>query len=722
MTASAEGLAKALGSAKRTGATSWKCLCPAHDDHNPSLSLTERNGTLLWHCHTGCPKEAVTAALRERGLIGRDDGGAPRQPPRPPRSKPQLHVVEAPRPDREEPPAPPPHGTAAPNGEAPQDRRGWPYEAPANWGTETERYMFRHADGSDWFWSVRFEKGDDKEFRFFLVAEDMWVGPNGGGKLPDPRPLFRLDELTATPDGWVLLVEGEKCANATVDELGGLATSVVGGWAGVGKADLEPLRGRAVTLWRDADDAGEKWQEKLLPKLAALGCTVRVLPVPDDVFQGWDVADAIADGLDIRALIDGAVAVPEPPSPLAFKITDWLSTTAYAGPVPEIRWLIENAVQLGVPGMLAASGDVGKSILILEIALRVVGGDSSPFPIFGGRVVGHGAVVILTAEDARDTVHRRLESLDPGMRRRGDPAAHPLYVIPLPSAGGPVPLICQTKEGVGTTPAYEAVREQLLAIPNLALVVIDPFQAFALADINSDQMAAQAACSALARLAAETGATVMTAHHVRKDNGQPPATVEEIRAAIRGVTGLVDGLRFALGMVPAPELEARAIMRQLGRRYRPRCVVRGAVVKSNEKADQSLRTMVRDDDTGLLVDFTSRITAAWSKEQLDALVENIKDAAQDGKPYTKSGDPGLFKRRAELDLALQTVSKHSLEAMADALLAERRIVQATVKGSRTQWFDVHGGHFAQGIGVLAAGAYRSGRAAPKGSANHSEYE
>ncbi len=41
--------------------------CPAHDDRHPSLSLSQRDA-VLWHCHAGCPRSQVVAALRERGL------------------------------------------------------------------------------------------------------------------------------------------------------------------------------------------------------------------------------------------------------------------------------------------------------------------------------------------------------------------------------------------------------------------------------------------------------------------------------------------------------------------------------------------------------------------------------------------------------------------------------------------------------------------------------
>jgi hypothetical protein len=62
-------IARKLGKAKKYGAD-WWCLCPAHEDKHPSLTLAEgRNGKLLWHCRTGCEQNAVGAALRAKGLL-----------------------------------------------------------------------------------------------------------------------------------------------------------------------------------------------------------------------------------------------------------------------------------------------------------------------------------------------------------------------------------------------------------------------------------------------------------------------------------------------------------------------------------------------------------------------------------------------------------------------------------------------------------------------------
>jgi putative DNA primase/helicase len=58
---------EALG-ARRSG-SGWAARCPAHKDHNPSLSVTFRDGKILLHCHAGCSQGDVIAALRDGGLL-----------------------------------------------------------------------------------------------------------------------------------------------------------------------------------------------------------------------------------------------------------------------------------------------------------------------------------------------------------------------------------------------------------------------------------------------------------------------------------------------------------------------------------------------------------------------------------------------------------------------------------------------------------------------------
>ena len=48
----------------------WIARCPAHDDRNPSLSVSEgTGGRVLVHCFAGCKYDSVLMAL---GLESRD--------------------------------------------------------------------------------------------------------------------------------------------------------------------------------------------------------------------------------------------------------------------------------------------------------------------------------------------------------------------------------------------------------------------------------------------------------------------------------------------------------------------------------------------------------------------------------------------------------------------------------------------------------------------------
>jgi hypothetical protein len=71
---SAADFARHLGG-KKSGARSWSCRCPAHNDSNPSLSVTEGDGgKILFYCHAGCSQNAVIDALRNRALLWRGSG------------------------------------------------------------------------------------------------------------------------------------------------------------------------------------------------------------------------------------------------------------------------------------------------------------------------------------------------------------------------------------------------------------------------------------------------------------------------------------------------------------------------------------------------------------------------------------------------------------------------------------------------------------------------
>lgn len=147
--------------------------------------------------------------------------------------------------------------------------------------------------------------------------------------LPEPRPLYGLDRLAAKPGTQVVLVEGEKAADAAQRLMPGpVVVTWPGGGKAINKADWSALNGRKVVIWPDADEAGQQTAEGWLdangrakPGLAQLieqhAVGVRVVDPPPNVPEGWDLADAEAEmwtGQQVADYIRHNLREPREPS------------------------------------------------------------------------------------------------------------------------------------------------------------------------------------------------------------------------------------------------------------------------------------------------------------------------------------------------------------------------------------------------------------------------
>lgn len=143
------------------------------------------------------------------------------------------------------------------------------------------------------------------------TADWRWKAP------PAPRPLYNLDQLAARPDASVLIVEGEKTADAAGELFPEhVVTTWQGGSQATGKADWSTLAGRDVTIWPDADDPGVKASEAVARLATKAGAaSVAIVQVPADFPKGWDLADAVPEGADLDAMLAAAEPWTPPPEP-----------------------------------------------------------------------------------------------------------------------------------------------------------------------------------------------------------------------------------------------------------------------------------------------------------------------------------------------------------------------------------------------------------------------
>lgn len=195
------------------------------------------------------------------------------------------------------------------------------------WGQPSMRWEYRSKDGALLMYVCRFDpEGERKQVVPYSWCKHpdgterwTWRGITGNAK----RPLYGLDRLAAMPDADVIVVEGEKTADAGQELFGDKAVVVswMGGVETADRAHVLALEGRRVFLWPDFDSLhyrddhpqhpGELMPLHEQPAIRAMmhiaqslkgrareTHMVRYVPETDFV-HGWDLADAKAEGWDL---------------------------------------------------------------------------------------------------------------------------------------------------------------------------------------------------------------------------------------------------------------------------------------------------------------------------------------------------------------------------------------------------------------------------------------
>ena len=391
------------------------------------------------------------------------------------------------------------------------------------------------------------------------------------------------------------------------------------------------------------------------------------------------------------------------------RISDWLVGDNYFSVEPApVSWLVSQTFTMASVNLLAAMGGAGKSMLALDLALKVAGAPApewaglnfnKPMSAFGHKIEAHGPVVMFTAEDNKNDVHRRIRAL-------GDkPPAHPFALVPLPSAGGPLPFVLPGgKDGPQPSPWWFETKSQIMAM-RPKLIVFDPLASFALVDLNKPEVA-DYTMSLFASLADETGACVLVTHHLAKtkDNISTP---EQARVLVRGSTAIVDRTRATYVLWSVSDARSKELCAAINMDWARERVFCGCVAKENSGGDKSIKTYIRN-PYGLLEvrDEAIRQSKAGSQALLEQeLTRAVAEAAEALQPFSKTGANGLYARRAELPKALAGLGRGTLENMVDVLLDKEAIVLCIPIGGTTKnRLDVPDGPIARAESRIQPGA------------------
>ena len=163
-------------------------------------------------------------------------------------------------------------------------------------GPATAKWDYRDADGQLLAVVYRYDPpGDKKVFR-------PWDAKRRKMTPPEPRPLYNQMGIIATDH--VVLVEGEKCAQALIDAGLCATTAMQGAQAPVDKTDWQPLANKHVLIWPDKDKPGWDYAQAASDVIAAVGAaSVAILIPPNDKPEAWDAADALVEGFDVATFL-----------------------------------------------------------------------------------------------------------------------------------------------------------------------------------------------------------------------------------------------------------------------------------------------------------------------------------------------------------------------------------------------------------------------------------
>lgn len=240
------------------GDSSFTCSCPCHEDSRPSLTVTQKNGKLLFHCFAGCSYDDIISAV---GLSPEPAGTWQRR---------MAYGVSG------------------------QENKEYAFDTEYRYTDEHGRYLYS---------KVRLRAADGgKTMRFAVIDRDSY-----SYDIPKERTLYNLPQLIrAVKEGYtVWYVEGEKDVE-TLRRLG--CTAVTAG----GASDWRPeyaryFKGARVNFLQDNDEAGEKLREKVVRDLMRYAFSV-VWTTTSQAEHG-DVTDYISEGHsmeDVKALIKQA--------------------------------------------------------------------------------------------------------------------------------------------------------------------------------------------------------------------------------------------------------------------------------------------------------------------------------------------------------------------------------------------------------------------------------
>ncbi len=279
----------------------YRALCPWHEDNKPSLTIYEKRGQWQFKCFAcGEGGDVFSFYALMNGLdlkadfrkivdeVGNGAGHGTGTIVVPPLKKaPPREIV------------PCPDGVAIPEMGAGGELGGSVHPFLDAGGNLIAFAVYREGEREPQYWSYG---------RYSPIDPPKWE--RRGWR--ENAPLYGLEQLARRPDAQVLICASERAADAAVVLFPAMAViAYPGGLGGYRITDWQPLAGRNVALWPDADAPGRQAMERVAALLKGIAAEIKGIdpdtqPDGSATPEGWDAADALAAGWDREKTLDWA--------------------------------------------------------------------------------------------------------------------------------------------------------------------------------------------------------------------------------------------------------------------------------------------------------------------------------------------------------------------------------------------------------------------------------
>jgi len=439
-------------------------LCPFHDDGEPSLSITMKNGVGLFNCH-GC---GVSGSILDF-VMKKESMDLPAAAKR-------IAELEGIR----EEPTPGPART--------KERK---IDKVYDYTDETGKLVFQ---------KIRYIP---KSFACRRPDGKSWVYDTKGVKLVP----YRLDKIKGEPR--VFLCEGEKDADLLAS-LGYPSTSAPFG-AGSWRTELSPyFRGKAVFIVYDVGNEGKA--QRIAVELSNHAKEIYILTIPIDRREA-DVTDYLEPFTapdDKKAKFEELIFIGvkfEPPKPKESTPRITLAErSAQSVQVKRITYLWPGVIPTHMSTALTGDPGEGKSLVAIDATARVT--SETPFPAYGEdapAVKGH--VFYVTSEGVPEMI------LVPRLIAADADLSKVTIIEGVRIKSGEFSMF-------DVTAHLPMIASRAKDFPDLKLIVIDPIASFIPERINTNQMnQVRQMIDRISDLAYKLGIAVLSIMHFSKTTG-----------------------------------------------------------------------------------------------------------------------------------------------------------------------------------------------------------